>query len=45
MNYKRKRMESFEIDLGEGTGETDHNEKGKYWSDNELSTWADQVSD
>ncbi len=40
-------MESFEFDLGEGTGdcETDHNEKGKYWSDNELSTWADQVSD
>ena len=43
MNYKRKRMESF--DLGDGTGETDHNEKGKYWGDNELSTWADQVSD
>ena len=44
MNSKRMKMELFDFELGDGNGETDQGDKDKYWSDHELSSWADQVS-
>ena len=44
MNSKRMKMDLFVFELGDGNGETDQGDKDKYWSDHELSSWADQVS-